>query len=1103
MPRPEHPQLTPGQSVVDHELLEVLGRGASATVFRARSPSGKEVALKVRPSGDPGLDRRFLREFESIRRLRLDSVVRVLDAGLTSDWIWYSMEVVEGVPLRQYIAQGSSVPERTLRACEAGARLSDALAGLHQASFVHRDLKPSNVLVTRKGQVRILDFGVVQWWAVSETLTGSGGLIGTPSFMSPEAIGGVPITGASDVFAVGLMIYEGMVGRRPRPPQPTGWLARQVLNRTPPMVCVDPKVSRELSWVVERCLSFAPEHRPAATELASLLRGCLDGTTPADWPQAYQFVGRRVELQALDSHTQGTGGRTAVLLGPAGSGRHRLQEQVSRRAMLRGTRTLIGQCQPESPGHPVGQWLRTLLSAPDKLAWREKVVASDSGPLLQIWPNLPLHMLSDRPAGEATQRDVIQAAVDSLERAARHQALILVLDRAEAIDPLSSRVLKSVDRLGDPRISVLTLMDSRRMTPRAERLVDRVRERRGAQVLRLAPLLASQAQELAQSLLPGGSEPPQLDRSTPLQATRAGLVRLAALRSEPLYPLSEEAHKLAIMRQPLPLDVALGWLDNAAKLLARGELLQTIDNKLRHAGPSFLTLADAGLDDPQQAHRELAEAWAREGQHRSRWIPAATHRLAGASPQAWEACVRAADAAHRCGRYTQARDFLMVLDTLKQDRRSGTYRRFRFDLAFARARVASRTDAERPRQDLVNGARSRAINAEELHLATLLQAELELRHGRADEALTLAYDTARSAQDGAPAAAAALWMLCAEAWMEQARFDRAADCAKAGKEQARRADEDLLLCEATAAEIGARLAAGELKGMAAHSLAGIRWAEELGHDGALAWHRRNLGVAWMRVGERRRAEDTLAQARVLYVRNSDIAGAATTSLQLAALAVGRGEPAVATRWLRDGLATARKLRLARLEPLAATIQLDLAAQTGDPVLAREARTAADAYRESWNWKLSELRWLRLQGMRDEAEALVRTVPVRGYSGALAQLELARLRLEEEEPEHALNPLKVGLELAREARLKELVTYGELLEGVLHPHSVHDWEARCQRARASTWVELFLGSLELDARYLRQHGQEEEALKRLRTLHSRAVDMGNRPYARVALELLRM
>ena len=547
--------------------------------------------------------------------------------------------------------------------------------------------------------------------------------------MSPEAIGGMPVTAASDVFAVGLMLYEGMIGRRVRPPQPTGWLARQVLTRPPPMVCVNPQVSRELSWVVERCLSFHPDHRPTASELAILLRGCLDGTTPADWPAAHHFVGRQVELQAMDSHTKGKGPRIAVLLGPAGSGRHRLQEQVSRRALLRGTRTLLGTCRADSPGHPVGQWLRTLLAAPDKLAWRENVVGLDAGPLLQIWPNLPLHMLSERPAGEATQRDVIQAAVDSLERAAKRQALVLVLDRAEDLDALTSRLLKSLERIGDPRISVIALMDQRRVGERAQRLLERIRGSKGVHILQLAPLPATQAQELARGLLPKGKESPQLGQCSPLQATRAGLERLAALRGETLYPLSEQAAKLAVMAEPLPMDVARGWLGSTARLLARGELVQTVEHKVRHAGPSFLTMADAALEDHSAAHLELAEAWAREGKHRSRWIPTATHRLAGGSEHAWEACVRAADAAHRCGRYTQARDFLMVLDTLKQDRKSDTYRRFRFGLAFARARVAARTDAERPRQDLVNGARSRAINAEELHLATLLQAELELRSG--------------------------------------------------------------------------------------------------------------------------------------------------------------------------------------------------------------------------------------------------------------------------------------------------------------------------------------------------------------------------------------
>lgn len=1092
--------LSPGQQVVGHELLEVLGRGASATVFRARAPTGEQVALKLRRAGDPGMDKRFLREFESIRRLRLENVVRVVDAGQSPQFTWYSMEIVRGQTLRRYIQSAASMAERTLRACEAGTQLADALASMHQAGFVHRDLKPSNVMVTDSGEVRILDFGVVQWWAVSESLTGSGGLVGTPSFMSPEAIGGLPVTGAADVFALGLMLYEGLVGRRERPKQAAGWLARQVLQRVPPAASVDPRCPRDLSTVIDHCLRFDPSARPTARALAELLRGCLDGSSPAEWPNPPVFAGRRVELQLLETALQGKSARISVLLGDAGSGKRRLQEQACRRALLRGTRTLVGRCLPEAPGHPLGMWLSQLLSAPNKTPWREELVGDGSGALLQLWPHLPLHMLSDRPAGEASERDVLQAALGSFARAAAHTPLVLVLHDAHHLDPLSSKFLRRLLRRGDPRIHLLALADPRRMGARAERMLEHVEGLEQGQILRMAPLPPRETKALCASLLPEGAPSVSPGAATPLQATQAALRALAELRAEPFYELPPKAAPLAVARRPLPRDVLEAWLGDAGPFISKGFVVETLVGKLRLPEGNFQTATNAALQDAAAAHRDLAHAWETEGRSRNRWIEIAHHRLAAGSPKAWEACVRGADAAQRLGRYTQARQLLLVLDTLKQDRNSETYRRFRFDLAFSRARVAARTDAERPRQDLVDAARARAINAEQLHLSTLLQAELHLRNGLPNEALSLAHDTARAAQLDHPEAAAALWLCCAQAWMEVGAWDKARWCAEAAGELADTAP--LLRVEAEAACVESLLVQGELTGLAQRSRAGLRAARRLEHAGAEAWHLRNLGVAWMRSGRRRASEDMLASARELYVRNSDLAGAATTSLQLAALAIGRGEPAIAERWLTDGLAVARKLKLARLEPLAATVELDLGVQTGDPIMSRKATERVGAQRSSWGWRLANLRWLRAQGDIEAATVEATTLPTRGYSGALGRMEVARIHLDDGSRPTATVLLQQGLQIARAEGLEELELYGLLLEGVLFPDEVHDWGNRCARALSSTWVELFLGVLEFDARYLMAHGEHDEAVKRLRSLRSRAADIGNRPYARVALELLR-
>ena len=108
--------LAPGTRIADLRIESVLGRGASATVYRAVDQARNIVALKLRPLGDPSLDRRFLREFESLRRLRLPGVVQVYNAGLTDSFIWYSMEVVHGRSLRRWINAPKRLDERIERA---------------------------------------------------------------------------------------------------------------------------------------------------------------------------------------------------------------------------------------------------------------------------------------------------------------------------------------------------------------------------------------------------------------------------------------------------------------------------------------------------------------------------------------------------------------------------------------------------------------------------------------------------------------------------------------------------------------------------------------------------------------------------------------------------------------------------------------------------------------------------------------------------------------------------------------------------------------------------------------------------------------------------
>lgn len=277
-------------------LAEPLGVGSSAVVFRA-TRGDREVAVKVRTRGDPELDRRFLREFETLRGLALPGVVRVFDAGLGDQWLWYAMERVRGEPLRTWMHQADDIPGRVARLLQIAAPLCDTLAGVHRAGLVHRDLKPGNVLVDELGVPHVLDFGVVRGPAEAEDpITREGGLVGTLPFMAPEQVAGSPVTQKADLFALGLLFYEGIAGRRPRPARPQDWLRIQILERPRSLALLDAAVPRPVSTIVDRLLALDPDDRPDAAEAAVLFRACAVGGGPSGWPSPSRYVGEPAAL---------------------------------------------------------------------------------------------------------------------------------------------------------------------------------------------------------------------------------------------------------------------------------------------------------------------------------------------------------------------------------------------------------------------------------------------------------------------------------------------------------------------------------------------------------------------------------------------------------------------------------------------------------------------------------------------------------------------------------------------------------------------------------------------------------------------------------------
>lgn len=269
-------------------LLRPLGQGAHGTVHLAEplAGDGGPVALKiVALAADPGPDAdpqgardAFLRSAENARRLAHPDIVVLFAAGIEGAHGWLAMEAVPGGDLARYTAPGRLLPEPLV--LRVATRLAHALAHAHGLGIVHRDLKPANVLVHWPADtVKLADFGLAR--AVDTARTGTGLVLGTPAYMAPEQLaGGVP-TPQSDLYALGVMLFQLLTGRLPHESSTLGELLRQVASvPAPALRSLRPALPAALDAVVAALLAKRPQQRPAG---ALALAAALDAIAAA-WP---------------------------------------------------------------------------------------------------------------------------------------------------------------------------------------------------------------------------------------------------------------------------------------------------------------------------------------------------------------------------------------------------------------------------------------------------------------------------------------------------------------------------------------------------------------------------------------------------------------------------------------------------------------------------------------------------------------------------------------------------------------------------------------------------------------------------------------------------
>jgi predicted Ser/Thr protein kinase len=272
--------LPAGSRLGRFRISSVLGQGAMGVVYLADDPEiGRPVAIKtVRPGAADGegareLEARFLKEARLAGRLQHPNIVTIYDVGRDGDVCFIAMEYVDGRPLSRYMGVS---PELPLPAKIGIIRqAAEALAHAHERGVLHRDVKPGNILIARDGRAKVTDFGIGKFTAgASSELTRTGTMIGSPAYMSPEQIRGDKIDGRSDLFSLGVVLYELLTGVRPFPGESITTLVYQILHtepRDPLEVRAGlPPSTRE---VMARLLAKRPENRPAdAHEFVAELR---------------------------------------------------------------------------------------------------------------------------------------------------------------------------------------------------------------------------------------------------------------------------------------------------------------------------------------------------------------------------------------------------------------------------------------------------------------------------------------------------------------------------------------------------------------------------------------------------------------------------------------------------------------------------------------------------------------------------------------------------------------------------------------------------------------------------------------------------------------
>lgn len=608
--------------IAGYRIVRTLGRGGMATVYLALQESvQREVALKVMSKallGDEQFGERFLREARIAARLRHPNVVQVHDVGVSGEHHYIAMEYLPGGPVMGRIGE----PRPVAFALRVVRQIAGALdyAGAH--GIVHRDIKPDNILLREDGSAVLTDFGIAHASDASR-MTRTGAIIGTPHYMSPEQARGLPLDGRADLYSLGILLYEMLVGKVPY--QAEDSLAVGIMHITAPM----PRLPEDLAWlqpVLDGLLAKDPDGRyQSGAQVVAAIRGIEQAsselretrvTPPADAaqlpPQRYDEprLGRIDEVLRTPARSRGA---------PASQSGRGLRWLLAGLlvAVLAGGALYLFQDQIRA-GLPVTR-MNSLLLAADEALDQGNLSGSDTSArelylaALALDPDSLAARRGVREVGQrlvAAARAALQNGDSAPARELVAQAAVLGLSATDVAE--LSRSLQVVDAR---EVAMVDLLDAARSALDAGRLDEgedgavalyrRILASDPGNAVALAGLRDVLDQLLAQAAERIAAGEPDAGSSL--------IERVAALDPSHLG-LPEARARLAAARQARADDLA-ARVDAADALLARGHLVPPRQPNAQEAYQAVLA------DDPAQARaraglRKVATALLGQATHR-------------------------------------------------------------------------------------------------------------------------------------------------------------------------------------------------------------------------------------------------------------------------------------------------------------------------------------------------------------------------------------------------------------------------------------------------------------------------------------------------------